>query len=200
MSKNTKECYENRELSWLKFNERVLEEAADKNNPLCERLTFLSIYQSNLDEFFMVRVGSLIDQKLLDEDVRENKTYMTAEEQIDAVLRQVTRMMRSTNHIYDDLMDELERQQIRLINFQMTTEAEEKDLQLYFEHEMLPIFLFRSEKQSSHFSIIKPSMPLLSLKPKTTRTKSASFHAIQASLTDSSVSPEEKEPTYWQKN
>ena len=61
----------------------------------------------------MVRVGSLIDQKLLDEDVRENKTYMTAEEQIDAVLRQVTRMMRSTNHIYDDLMDELERQRKR---------------------------------------------------------------------------------------
>ena len=173
MSKNTKECYENRELSWLKFNERVLEEAADKNNPLCERLTFLSIYQSNLDEFFMVRVGSLIDQKLLDEYVRENKTYMTAEEQIDAVLRQVTRMMRSTNHIYDDLMDELERQQIRLINFQMTTEAEEKDLQLYFEHEMLPLLsaFVVGKKQSFPFLNNKAIYALAVLETKNDKNK-----------------------------
>ena len=173
MSKNTKECYENRELSWLKFNERVLEEAVDKNNPLCERLTFLSIYQSNLDEFFMVRVGSLIDQKLLDEDVRENKTYMTAEEQIDAVLRQVTRMMRSTNHIYDDLMDELERQQIRLINFQMTTEAEEKDLQLYFEHEMLPLLsaFVVGKKQSFPFLNNKAIYALAVLETKNDKNK-----------------------------
>lgn len=173
MSKNTKECYENRELSWLKFNERVLEKAADKNNPLCERLTFLSIYQSNLDEFFMVRVGSLIDQKLLDEDVRENKTYMTAEEQIDAVLRQVTRMMRSTNHIYDDLMDELERQQIRLINFQMTTEAEEKDLQLYFEHEMLPLLsaFVVGKKQSFPFLNNKAIYALAVLETKNDKNK-----------------------------
>ena len=173
MSKNTKECYENRELSWLKFNERVLEEAADKNNPLCERLTFLSIYQSNLDEFFMVRVGSLIDQKLLDEDVRENITYMTAEEQIDAVLRQVTRMMRSTNHIYDDLMDELERQQIRLINFQMTTEAEEKDLQLYFEHEMLPLLsaFVVGKKQSFPFLNNKAIYALAVLETKNDKNK-----------------------------
>ena len=173
MSKNTKECYENRELSWLKFNERVLEEAVDKNNPLCERLTFLSIYQSNLDEFFMVRVGSLIDQKLLDEDVRENKTYMTAEEQIDAVLRQVTRMMRSTNHIYDDLMDELERQQIRLINFQMTTEAEEKDLQFYFEHEMLPLLsaFVVGKKQSFPFLNNKAIYALAVLETKNDKNK-----------------------------
>ena len=173
MSKNTKECYENRELSWLKFNERVLEEAADKNKPLCERLTFLSIYQSNLDEFFMVRVGSLIDQKLLDEDVRENKTYMTAEEQIDAVLRQVTRMMRSTNHIYDDLMDELERQQIRLINFQMTTEAEEKDLQFYFEHEMLPLLsaFVVGKKQSFPFLNNKAIYALAVLETKNDKNK-----------------------------
>ena len=173
MSKNTKECYENRELSWLKFNERVLEEAADENNPLCERLTFLSIYQSNLDEFFMVRVGSLIDQKLLDEDVRENKTYMTAEEQIDALLKQVTRMMRSINHIYDDLMDELERQQIRLINFQMTTEAEEKDLQFYFEHEMLPLLsaFVVGKKQSFPFLNNKAIYALAVLETKNDKNK-----------------------------
>lgn len=86
--------YLNRELSWLKFNERVLEEAESERVPLCERLTFASIYQSNLDEFFMVRVGSLADQMLLSKTIRDNKTHMTAEEQIKAVLKEVARLNR----------------------------------------------------------------------------------------------------------
>lgn len=65
--------YDNRELSWLKFNTRVLEEAEDDRNPFCERLSFLSIFQSNLDEFFMMRVGSLHDMMILKKEERENK-------------------------------------------------------------------------------------------------------------------------------
>ena len=79
--------YMNRELSWLKFNERVLEEAENPDNPLCERLTFASIYQSNLDEFYMVRVGSLVDQMFLSKDIRENKTNMTPKEPLWQTLR-----------------------------------------------------------------------------------------------------------------
>ena len=71
-------CYTNRELSWLQFNERVLNEAGNARVPLAERLSFASIYQSNLDEFFMVRVGTLMVQMHSDEKIRENKTNMTS--------------------------------------------------------------------------------------------------------------------------
>ena len=80
-----KQFYDNRELSWLKFNERVLEEAMDITVPLCERLLFAAIFQSNLDEFFMIRVGSLYDRTLVDTVETENKTGMTCEEQLDAI-------------------------------------------------------------------------------------------------------------------
>ena len=87
-------CYDNRELSWLKFNQRVLEEAKDETNPLCERLSFLSIFQSNLDEFFMVRCGSLYDQMCEDPHFRENKTNMTCKEQLTAIYARVRELLR----------------------------------------------------------------------------------------------------------
>ena len=74
----------NRELSWLDFDQRVLALAKDKNVPLAEQLKFAGIYGSNLDEFFMVRVGSLYDQTLLKQDKTENKTHMTPQQQLAA--------------------------------------------------------------------------------------------------------------------
>ena len=108
--------YMNRELSWLKFNERVLEEAENKKVPLCERLNFAAIYQSNLDEFFMVRVGSLVDQMLLKKDIRDNKTNLTPGEQIKKILAEVGKLNRRRNVVYDEIMEELEEYEKRTLN------------------------------------------------------------------------------------
>ena len=99
-SMSKQKIYMNRELSWVKFNERVLEEAEDKKTPLCERLSFASIYQSNLDEFFMVRIGSLIDQMLVSKEIRDNKTNMTPQEQIRAILEEVSRLNYRKDAVY----------------------------------------------------------------------------------------------------
>ena len=132
-------AYLNRELSWLKFNERVLEEAESEKVPLCERLTFASIYQSNLDEFFMVRVGSLVDQMLLSKNLRDNKTQMTAEEQIKAVLKDVARLNRRKDAIYSALMSRLEDYGVRLVNFRKLGDAESRELERYFDAEIAPL-------------------------------------------------------------
>ena len=98
----------NRELSWLKFNERVLNEAGNPKVPLAERLSFVSIYQSNLDEFYRVRVGILMDQMESSEVVRENKTNMTSEEQVNAILKVTKQLDQKKEIIYEQLMGELE--------------------------------------------------------------------------------------------
>lgn len=128
--------YMNRELSWLKFNERVLEEAENPKVPLCERLTFASIYQSNLDEFFMVRVGSLIDQMLVAKDSRDNKTRMTPKEQIQAILPQVEILNRRKDEVYGKLMEKIEEYGVRLVDFSKITEEENKFLEAYFDMEI----------------------------------------------------------------
>lgn len=141
MSKQTvseKQVYMNREISWLKFNERVLEEAESDKNPLCERLSFVSIYQSNLDEFFMVRVGSLVDQMMLDKNIRENKTDMTAAEQLDAVLERVRVLNERKDIVYGKLIGRLEEHNIRIVNFRNMSKKENEHLEEYFNSEIAP--------------------------------------------------------------
>lgn len=132
-------CFENRELSWLRFNERVLEEAEDERVPLCERLTFLTIFQSNLDEFFMVRVGSLHDQMLLDKEARDNKTNMTSEEQIDAVLERVRELSARRDKVYASLMEKLSEQGISVVRFKSISAESERVLRQMFEKEFMPL-------------------------------------------------------------
>ena len=131
--------YMNRELSWLKFNERVLEEAENPEVPLCERMTFASIYQSNLDEFFMVRVGSLYDQTLLDKKIRENKTGMTSQEQIDAILKRTKQINKRKEAVYEELMERVAEQGIRILRFNELDEEGAAYLERYFESEIAPL-------------------------------------------------------------
>ena len=131
--------YMNRELSWLKFNERVLEEAENQEVPLCERLTFVSIYQSNLDEFFMVRVGSLYDQTLLDKKICENKTGMTSQEQIDAILKQTKLINKRKEAVYEELMARVAEQGIRILRFNELDEDGARYLEGYFKSEIAPL-------------------------------------------------------------
>ncbi|MBQ8620394.1 MAG: polyphosphate kinase 1 [Clostridia bacterium] len=131
--------YMNRELSWLKFNERVLEEAESDLTPLCERLSFASIYQSNLDEFFMVRVGSLVDQEHLSPKIRENKTQMTPAQQITEVLRTVRRLNERKDFIYAKLLGRIEEAGVRLVDFKKIGRQESERLERYFDCEIAPL-------------------------------------------------------------
>lgn len=130
--------YENRELSWLKFNERVLNESGNPEVPLAQRLSFAAIYQSNLDEFYMVRVGSLTDRQKINKDEKENKTGMTPKEQINAILKRTKELEVKKARIYEQLMGELEPQGIRLINFNKLSKEEGEGLEKYFNRHIAP--------------------------------------------------------------
>lgn len=148
-------CYENRELSWLKFNERVLDEANDKDVSLCERLSFASIFQSNLDEFFMVRVGSLHDQMLFSETKRESKTNMTAGEQLSHIFKAARDLTRKKDHTYRHLMDELKEYGVELLNFSDIEYDDAVYLENYFKEQIMPILSPQVVGKKQPFPFIK---------------------------------------------
>ena len=130
--------YDNRELSWLKFNRRVLEEAQDVSVPLFERMRFISIFTSNLDEFFMVRVGSLYDQDLVEPKKCENKTGMTAARQLNEIARRVKDLLYIKDCAFNEVMSKMS----EYAELKKPADLKGDDklfLRLYFEREIFPL-------------------------------------------------------------
>ena len=163
--------YDNRELSWLKFNKRVLEEAVDENNPLCERLSFVSIFQSNLDEFLMVRVGSLDAGK--DSKVRENKTNMTCQEQLDRIIVKEKKLREKKDEIYLRLMYEMEEYGVKELLYKDLNEDEQDSMKIYFENEIQPFISPQvvGKRQPFPFLRNKEIYAVVELRTKSNNTK-----------------------------
>ena len=130
-------CYVNRELSWLLFNQPVLEEAEDPANPLCEQLNFAAIFQSNLDEFYMVRVGALMD--MVQTGAVDDKTGMTGAEQTAAVLAKTRALLAERDRICKNLLRELAVQGAELCRFGNLQDKTQSFLEKYFTSNVLPL-------------------------------------------------------------
>lgn len=142
MSKMKKLDYsytQNRELSWLKFNERVLEESEDLNVPLLERLKFISIFTSNLDEFYMVRCGSIYDLSIIDKNYKDNKTGLTAKEQLNEVFNRSKSLYKNRDNAFKKLKLELQKEGIYDLEFSDLNKKESKFLDKFFHNHVLPI-------------------------------------------------------------
>ncbi|GHV02670.1 polyphosphate kinase [Clostridia bacterium] len=140
MSRFIKDTYVNREYSWLLFNERVLEEAETEKNPLLERCKFLSIVKSNLDEFFMVRVGSLFNDAYLRPKITENKTGLTPAEQLDGIYKVVRKATKRVSAAGKAVFQRLKEEGLRFLNLhEKKVKKLHKNFGLYFEHNILPL-------------------------------------------------------------
>lgn len=132
------ELYHNRELSWLKFNQRVLEQAGDASIPLMERLKFISIFTSNLDEFFMIRVGTLTDAALIEPNELDNKSLMSPAEQLDAIFVQVRALAELKDTAYRRLISDLTVAGMEHLDLRAVTETQMSFLEGHFQNEVLP--------------------------------------------------------------
>ncbi len=130
---------QNRELSWLRFNQRVLEEAADESNPLLERLKFVAIFSSNLDEFFMVRVGSLFDLAAVSPEAVDNKTGMTPIQQLRRIYETVPGLIEQKKRIYAGVRAALAEAGVEDVTYPSLRAQEEKTVDRYFKADILPI-------------------------------------------------------------
>ncbi|MDO5851963.1 MAG: RNA degradosome polyphosphate kinase [Methanobacteriaceae archaeon] len=130
---------QNRELSWLKFNKRVLDEAKDKTVPLLERLRYISIFTSNLDEFFMIRCGSLYDVTLIDSEDKDNKTGLTAQEQLDKIYKATIPLYEQKDTIYKEVTSELRRYDVIKHQFEELNSVQRKYITQYFYENIAPL-------------------------------------------------------------
>ena len=132
-------AYINREMCWLQFDERVLEEAADPEVPLLERLNFLEIFTNNLDEFFMIRVGTLRDQMLLKGASAQDMTGMTPREQVEAIRKQTKKLMKRRDAVHAALVKKLNKHNIRRMKISELGEEEEAFVRKHYDREIYPL-------------------------------------------------------------
>ncbi len=139
MDKEILNYTQNRELSWLRFNKRVLEEAQDTSVPLLERMKFVAIFSSNLDEFFMIRVGSLFDMAHTDANRRDSRSGMTPKEQLDKIFEAAAPLYKERDKAYADIKKQLSPYGICGMNFKELEQNEKKYVKKYFKDQILPV-------------------------------------------------------------
>ena len=139
MRKDILKYTQNRELSWLKFNQRVLEEAQDPSVPLLERMKFVAIFTSNLDEFFMIRVGSLFDMAATDPKTVDSRSGMTPAQQLEKIYEAVAPLYKERDKTYGEIKKQLHPYGVCGLDYKELEQSEKKYVKKYFKEQVLPI-------------------------------------------------------------